>query len=173
MSTTFFGLVARPVDTLSMMVLSNVTRSSSHFGVVSRNLQFNRLSNISFLTASHLFLLSGLGEPVLKLGRLVDGRRHDVVCCSASLARSRSQMLLISAACAEILSDMFLWSYSLTIAYRASSLLFSAYPELFPVVRLLSLYAILGTTTLPLFRTPLLNNSLQVCSCRAYRCSQR
>ena len=53
-------------------------RSSSYFSVVPRSLKSNKLSGISFLTASVL-CSSLIAEPVLELVRLGDERPQDVV----------------------------------------------------------------------------------------------
>ena len=50
--STFFCLVGAAVDTLSTMMFSDAMSCSSYFSVVPRNLKFNKLSSISFLTAS-------------------------------------------------------------------------------------------------------------------------
>ena len=89
------------VATFSKMMFSSATGSSLHDINVPRNLWFSRLSGIHFLTASIFNLFSNLFVSLVNVLRMSSN-------CSTSCALSLSEMLLISAAHADFLSDMFL-----------------------------------------------------------------
>ena len=109
--------------TLSMM-FSNASRSSLCYFVVPRNLQFNRLSGISFLTAS--ILSSSLIVPNMFSNSFVS--LMNVLKMSSNypryLALSCSEMLLISAASAEFLTVPLVVSHCNRVPRFESVLLF-------------------------------------------------
>ena len=128
--STFLLPTIRNVAILSMKMFCNASRSSSYDIVVPRNLKSCRLSSISFLTAS-IYSSSSMTVPNLFSNLFIS--LMNVLKTSSngstSLALSRSEMLLISAAHAFFLRHVPLIVSPYSCVPRFESLLSSCFGQ--------------------------------------------